>query len=92
MFNPQEKKLDSRTVSGYFIGYPESSKGYRFHCLSHTTRIIESNNAKSLENHQNSESDETRKITYNEIRDAVLPDRSGVVVPLNTSIQEVQPP
>ncbi|GJX48932.1 retrovirus-related pol polyprotein from transposon TNT 1-94 [Tanacetum coccineum] len=29
VYNPQEKKLDSRTVSGYFIGYPEKSKGYR---------------------------------------------------------------
>ena len=22
-YNPQEKKLDARTISGYFIGYPE---------------------------------------------------------------------
>ncbi|GJZ97390.1 RNA-directed DNA polymerase, eukaryota, reverse transcriptase zinc-binding domain protein [Tanacetum coccineum] len=29
VYNPQEKKLDSRTVRGYFIGYPEKSKGYR---------------------------------------------------------------
>ncbi|GKC28100.1 retrovirus-related pol polyprotein from transposon TNT 1-94, partial [Tanacetum coccineum] len=27
VYNPQEKKLDSQTVSGYFIGYPEKSKG-----------------------------------------------------------------
>ncbi|XP_075092034.1 uncharacterized protein LOC142172152 [Nicotiana tabacum] len=26
VYNPQEKKLDSRTISGYFIGYPEKSK------------------------------------------------------------------
>ena len=30
IYNPQEKKLDPRTISGYFIGYAEKSKGYRF--------------------------------------------------------------
>ena len=27
IYNPHEKKLDERTTSGYFIGYPENSKG-----------------------------------------------------------------
>ena len=27
IYNPQEKKLDLRKVSGYFIGYVERSKG-----------------------------------------------------------------
>lgn len=30
--NPHENKLDSRTVSGYIISYPEKSKGYKFYC------------------------------------------------------------
>ena len=30
VYNPQEKKLDSRTISGYFIGYAKNSKGYKF--------------------------------------------------------------
>ena len=46
IYNPQEKKLDPRTISGYFIGYAERSKGYR----SHSTRIVKSRNAKFLEN------------------------------------------
>ena len=50
IYNPQEKKLDPRTISGYFIGYAEKSKGYRFYFLSHTTRIVESRNMKFLEN------------------------------------------
>ena len=50
IYNPQEKKLDPRTISGYFIGYDERSKGYRFYCPSHNTRIVESRNAKFLEN------------------------------------------
>jgi hypothetical protein len=32
IYNPQEKKLDPRTISGYFIRYAERSKGYRFYC------------------------------------------------------------
>jgi len=28
IYNPQERKLDARTISGYFIGYPENSEGY----------------------------------------------------------------
>ena len=47
IYNPQEKKLDLRTISGYFIGYAERSK---FYCPSHSTRIVESRNAKFLEN------------------------------------------
>ncbi|KAL4302401.1 hypothetical protein GQ457_10G005890 [Hibiscus cannabinus] len=50
IYNPQEKKLDPRTISGYFIGYAEKYKGYRFYCPSHSTRIVESRNAKFLEN------------------------------------------
>jgi len=33
VYNPQEKKLDSRTISGFFIGYPEKSKGIDFTVL-----------------------------------------------------------
>lgn len=29
IYNPQEKKLDPMTISGYFIGYAERSKWYR---------------------------------------------------------------
>ena len=42
IYNSQEKKLDPRTISGFVIGYAERSKGYRFYCLSHTTRIVKS--------------------------------------------------
>ena len=50
IYNPQEKKLDPRTISGYFVGYGEKSKGYRFYCPHHSLRFVESRNAKSLEN------------------------------------------
>ena len=50
IYNPHEKKLDPRTLSGFFIGYTETSKGYRFSSPSHSTRIVESRNTKFLEN------------------------------------------
>ena len=46
------KKLDPRTTSGYFIGYAVNSKGFRFYCPSNSTRIVESINAKNLEDFQ----------------------------------------
>ncbi|KAL5738482.1 hypothetical protein ACOSP7_031243 [Xanthoceras sorbifolium] len=30
-YRPHEKKLDSKTVSSYFIGYSERSRGYKFY-------------------------------------------------------------
>ncbi|RVW18958.1 Retrovirus-related Pol polyprotein from transposon TNT 1-94 [Vitis vinifera] len=50
IYNPHEKTLDSRMVSGYFIGYPDKSKGYRFYCPNHSVRIVETGNARFLEN------------------------------------------
>lgn len=50
VYNPQQKKLDPRTISGYFIGYAKKSKGYRFYCPSHKTRMMESRNKMFLEN------------------------------------------
>jgi len=40
VYNPQEKKLDARTISGYFISYPEKSKGYMFYYSNHSMRIF----------------------------------------------------
>ena len=48
IYNPNEKKMDPRTISTYFIGYVERFKGYRFYCPTHITRIVESRNAKFL--------------------------------------------
>ncbi len=50
IYNPHEKKLDFITVSEFFIGYPEKSKGFRFYCPNDSTRIVETGNAKFIEN------------------------------------------
>ena len=34
IYNPPEKKLDFRTISGYIIGYPKNSKSTGFTVLS----------------------------------------------------------
>ena len=48
-YNSQSKKLDPKTISGYFISYYVRSRGYRFYCPSHTTKVIESYRAISYE-------------------------------------------
>ncbi|KAM1269944.1 hypothetical protein ACFX15_001999 [Malus domestica] len=48
-YNPNERKLDSRTSSCYFVGYSEKSKGFKFYCPRAQTRIQETHNAVFLE-------------------------------------------
>ena len=83
IYNPQEKKLDPRTISGYFIGYAEKSKGYRFYCPSHSTRIVESRNAKFLEDHLISGSDQLHDsisvFDHNEAQPSSSSDRLIVI-------------
>ena len=50
IYNPQEKKVDPRNISGYFVGYAEKSKSYRFYYSHHSLRFVESRNATFLEN------------------------------------------
>ena len=40
-YNPQLKKLDLKTVSGFFIGYCVGSRGSRFYYPSHSMWVIE---------------------------------------------------
>ncbi|KAL6342265.1 hypothetical protein AAG906_006890 [Vitis piasezkii] len=49
-FNPQIKKLDSKTISCNFIGYPERSKGFKFYCHGQDPKIVETRHAVFLEN------------------------------------------
>ncbi|KAH9781008.1 Integrase catalytic domain-containing protein [Citrus sinensis] len=71
-YNPQSRKLDPKTISGHFIGYCIGSRGSRFYCHSHTTRIIESDRAIYFEDDHNGGSSEPRSLTLREER-VVLP-------------------
>ena len=73
IYNPHEKKLDSRTISRYFIGYPDKSKEYKFYCPNHSVRIVETGNARFLENGEISGSNEPRKVDVEEIRVDIPP-------------------
>ena len=66
VYNPQEKILDSRIANGCFIGYAEKYKGYRFYCPSHATKIVESYNARFLENDVISGSNEPWHLLFEE--------------------------
>ena len=41
VFNPNIGKLDPKTVSYHFIGYPEKSKGFRFYYPDRHTKFME---------------------------------------------------
>jgi hypothetical protein len=49
IFNPRQGKLDERTTSCHFIGYPERLKCYRFYCLGRQTKFIETRHHMFLE-------------------------------------------
>ncbi|GJT62849.1 retrovirus-related pol polyprotein from transposon TNT 1-94 [Tanacetum coccineum] len=69
IYNQNIKKLDERTVSGYFIGYVVNSKGFRFYCPSHTPKVFEARNGKFLKEHEVSGSDSTQQLHFKEVRD-----------------------
>jgi hypothetical protein len=49
LFNSSIVKLDSKTVSCHFIGYPDKSKGFCFYCLNRYIKIVETRHDVFLE-------------------------------------------
>jgi len=49
VYNPNIGKLDPKTVSCHFIGYPEKSKGYHFYYPGRHTKFVETRHASFLE-------------------------------------------
>jgi hypothetical protein len=49
LFNPSIGKLDPKTISYNFIGYPDKSKEFRFYCLDRHNKIVEIRHAVILE-------------------------------------------
>ena len=64
-YKPNEKKLDSRTVSCYFVGYYERSRGFKFYDPS-TRSFFETGNAKFIEDVELSEREPLRKVVFEE--------------------------
>ena len=64
-YKPNEKKLDSKTVSCYFVGYAERSRGYKFY--DPTIRsIFETGNAQFFEDVEFAGGDTVRKFVLEE--------------------------
>jgi len=72
IYNPQEKKLDERIIIGYFIGYLEKLKGHMFYSLTHSTRIVKTENVRSIENDETSRSETSQNVEIKEVRVQVL--------------------
>ena len=68
LFDPQQKKLDSETISCHFIGYPKKSKGYRFYCPGRHTKFIETRQAVFQEDSGISGSFPRREVSLEELR------------------------
>ena len=97
LYNPFLKKLDMKTVTCYFIGYPSHSKGYKFYCPSHVTRIVETKDAHFLEDFKVSGSSENPYDELLEVQDAGGRDLSITLPPitpfvLNANPQDTAPP
>jgi hypothetical protein len=82
LFDPQQKKLDSKMISCHFIGYPNKSKGYKFYCPGCHTKFIETRHALFLEDSGISGSFPKRDISLEELRvelsDPEIPDTMEV--------------
>jgi hypothetical protein len=79
IFNPQIGKLDPKTISYHFIGYPKKSKGYRFYCPNRTTKFMDTRHAVFLECDVSST---PREINLEEIQNYVSPPMTHDYIPV----------
>ncbi|KAM0956474.1 hypothetical protein COP2_025366 [Malus domestica] len=88
LYNPNGKKFDPKTVSCFFIGYSERSKGFRFYCPNnHETKIVDTERAMFMENDMEFDSG-TRKddIIFDEEFEMMIESQ-----PTSTSVEEPTP-
>ncbi|KAL6342405.1 hypothetical protein AAG906_009078 [Vitis piasezkii] len=64
-YKPNEKKLDSRTVSCYFVGHSERSRGFKIYDPS-TRSLFETGNAKFIEDVELSGREPLRNVVFEE--------------------------
>ncbi|KAI5350154.1 hypothetical protein L3X38_003045 [Prunus dulcis] len=70
-----QKKLDSKTISCYFVGYPDRTKGYRFYCPNHTTRFVETQRVVFIE--EEKEETDTADFEFEEIIESKVNAEAG---------------
>lgn len=92
VFNPNMGKLDPKTISCHFIGYPDKSKAYRFYCPNQFTKFIEIRHAVFLEDDVIRGSMTSREIDLEEkrnhvpmpmIEDPIFPAHANVAPPIH---------
>ncbi|KAL6333654.1 hypothetical protein AAG906_028839 [Vitis piasezkii] len=89
-YNPQSNKIDPKTISGFFVGSCIGSRGSRFYCPSHTTKIIESDRVIYFEDKVNIDPNFVpREIPFGEKHVVILFPASHV---LNVDVPIVQQP
>ncbi|RVW41430.1 Retrovirus-related Pol polyprotein from transposon TNT 1-94 [Vitis vinifera] len=90
-YKPNEKKLDSRTVSCYFVGYSERLRGLKFHDPS-TRSFFETGNAKFIEDVELSGREPLRKVVFEEesVNIPIITIGHGHIM-FDDTIQNVQP-
>jgi hypothetical protein len=72
IFNPNAGKLEPKTVSCHFIGYPEKSKDFRFYCPDRHTKYVETRHAIFLDDEMMRGSTVPQKISLEEKQVYVL--------------------
>jgi hypothetical protein len=68
VFNPNIAKLDPKTVSCHFMGYPKNSKGFHFYYPYKYTKFVETRHTVFLEDKMMRGSMVARKIDLEEKR------------------------
>ena len=64
-YNPQMKKLNLKTINGFFIGHCIGSRGSRFYCPTYTIRVIEYDKTIFFENEiEHGESSKPRTVEF----------------------------
>ena len=64
-YRPHERKMDSRTISCYFVGYAECSQGYKFYDPA-LRSIFETGNERFLEEVEFRKEENIRKVVFEE--------------------------
>ena len=92
-YKPNERKLDSKIVSSYFVGYPERSRGYKFY--DPTTKLIfETGNTQFFEDVEFAKGDKIRDFVFEEEYVVIPPitiDNDQDQVTLPDIVQDVIP-